>query len=41
MALLASSMELINHCGSWNEKDAARKDASILARAESVGASLV
>lgn len=41
MALLASSIELINHCGSWNEKDAAQKDADLLAGAESVGASLV
>jgi multimeric flavodoxin WrbA len=41
MALLASSIEFIHHYGSWNEKDAARKDAEIMARAESVGASLV
>jgi len=41
MALLASSVEFIHHYGSWNEKDAARKDAEILAKAESVGASLV
>jgi hypothetical protein len=41
MALMASSVEFVNHYGSWNEKDAARKDAGILAKAESVGASLV
>ena len=41
MALLPSSVEIIHHCGSWNEKDAARKDTDILAKAESVGASLV
>jgi multimeric flavodoxin WrbA len=41
MALLASSIEFVNHYGSWNEKDAASKDAEILAKAESVGASLV
>lgn len=41
MALLASSMEIINHCGSWNEKDAAGKDADLLVKVESVGASLV
>jgi hypothetical protein len=41
MALLASSVEFVNHYGSWNEKDAAGKDAEIMARAESVGASLV
>jgi multimeric flavodoxin WrbA len=41
MALLPSSVEIIHHCGSWNEKDAARKDVEILAKVESVGASLV
>jgi multimeric flavodoxin WrbA len=41
MALLPSSVEFIHHYGSWNEKDAARKDAGLLAKAESVGASLV
>jgi multimeric flavodoxin WrbA len=41
MALLPSSMEIIHHYGSWNEKDAARKDADFLAKAESLGASLV
>jgi len=41
MALMASSVEFIHHYGSWNEKDAARKDAELLAKAESVGASLV
>ncbi|UCG39536.1 MAG: flavodoxin family protein [bacterium] len=41
MALLASSVEFIHHYGSWNEKDAARKDAELLARAESVGASMI
>ncbi len=46
MAMLASSVEMIHQCGSWSEKegprkDAARKDADLLARAESAGASLV
>ena len=41
MALLASSVEFIHQYGSWNEKDAARKDTDLLARAGSVGASLV
>lgn len=41
MAMQASRMEFIHHYGSGNEKDAARKDADLLARAESVGASLV
>lgn len=41
MAMQASSTEFLHHFGSCNEKDAARKDASLLARAESVGASLV
>lgn len=41
MAMLASSVEYIHHYGSLNEKDAARKDARLIARAESIGASLV
>jgi len=41
MALLASTVEFVHHYGSWNEKDAARKDTELLASAESVGASLV
>lgn len=40
MALLASSVEMLHHYGSVNEKDAARKDAELLARAESLGASM-
>lgn len=41
MAMLASSVDFIHHYGSWNERDAARKNAELLARAESIGASLV
>ena len=40
-AMLASSMDFIHHYGSWNEKDAARRDINLMARAELVGASLV
>jgi len=40
-ALLASSVEFIHPVGAFNEKDAARRNAELLARAESVGASLV
>jgi multimeric flavodoxin WrbA len=41
IALLASSIEFLHQYGTWNEKDAALKDSELLARAESVGASLV
>ncbi len=41
MVLLASSVEIIHHYGSANEKDAARGNKELIARAESVGASLV
>lgn len=41
MAMLASSVEILHHCGSLNAKDAARKNAELLARADSVGASMV
>jgi|YNPNPStandDraft_1061719.scaffolds.fasta_scaffold07145_6 multimeric flavodoxin WrbA len=37
----ASRTEFIHQYGSGNDKDAARKDASLMARAEAVGASLV
>ena len=41
MAMGASSVEFIHHYGSLNAKDSARSDGELLARAESVGASLV
>ncbi len=41
MALLASSIEFVHQYGTWNEKDMALKDADLLARAKSMGASLV
>ena len=41
MAMLASSVEIIHHYGSANEKDAARGNTEIIAKAESVGDSLV
>jgi len=41
MALLASSIEFVHQYGTWNEKDTALKDADLLARAKSMGASLV
>lgn len=40
-AMLASSVDFIHQVGSFNDKDAARRNAELLARAESVGASLV
>lgn len=36
----SSSTEFITHCGSENDKDSARKNAELMARAESAGASL-
>jgi multimeric flavodoxin WrbA len=41
MAMGASSVEFIHHYGSLNAKDSARNDVELLARAQSVGASLV
>ena len=41
MAFLAGSIEFIHQYGTWNAKDAARKNAELLARAGSVGASMV
>ncbi|UCD56485.1 MAG: flavodoxin family protein [Candidatus Hydrogenedentota bacterium] len=40
-AMRSSSTEIINHYGSWNLKDSALNDSDLIARAESVGASLV
>jgi multimeric flavodoxin WrbA len=41
MAMRASSVEFIHHYGSLNDKDSARNDTDLMARAEAVGASLV
>ena len=41
MAMGASSVEFLHHYGSLNAKDSARNDVELLARAESVGGSLV
>ncbi|MEW6444140.1 MAG: flavodoxin family protein [bacterium] len=40
-ALGASSIEFVNHFGSMNERDSAQKNADLVSRARSVGASLV
>ena len=40
MAMNASSTEFITHCSSENKKDSARNDSELMAKAESVGASL-
>ena len=37
----ASSTEFITHCGSENDKDSARNNAELMAKAESIGAVLV
>jgi multimeric flavodoxin WrbA len=37
----ASSTEFITHCGSEDDRDSARKNAELMGKAESVGASLV
>ncbi len=37
----ASSTEFITHCGSEDDKDSARNNAELMAKAESVGSSLV
>ncbi len=36
----ASSTEFLNHFGSFNDRDSAKNDADLIARAESLGASL-
>jgi multimeric flavodoxin WrbA len=41
MAMGGASVEFIHHYGSLNAKDSARSDGELLARAESVGTSLV
>jgi len=40
-AMRASSMQFLNHYGSWNLKDSARDNEELIAKAESLGASLV